>query len=166
MFWVSVPIVATVGAAPSLAPTESEPAQDQPLQGTTAWYGRRRPSCAATGALCSAGAATCPWPAARRRRWIWRRPATRRAWCCWTCAWAPSTARICTATCARAGSSTLVVLVTAERDTALRRQAAERGWGFLLKPVCPSALRALISQRCCCAKARPNRATQENYKIG
>ena len=41
-----------------------------------------------------------------------------------------------------AGSSTLVVLVTAERDTALRRQAAERGWGFLLKPVRPSALRA------------------------
>ena len=44
------------------------------------------------------------------------------------------------------GQQPLVVLVTAERDNALRRQAAERGWGFLLKPVRPSALRALISQ--------------------
>ncbi len=51
------------------------------------------------------------------------------------------------ASCALSGSQQpLVVLVTAERDTALRRQAAERGWGFLLKPVRPSALRALISQ--------------------
>ena len=48
--------------------------------------------------------------------------------------------------CARWQQHPLVVLVTAERDTALRRQAAERGWGFLLKPVRPSALRALISQ--------------------
>ena len=48
--------------------------------------------------------------------------------------------------CARWQQHPLVVLVTAERDNALRRQAAERGWGFLLKPVRPSALRALISQ--------------------
>ena len=48
--------------------------------------------------------------------------------------------------CAIWGQQPLVLLVTAERDNALRRQAAERGWGFLLKPVRPSALRALISQ--------------------
>ncbi len=39
-----------------------------------------------------------------------------------------------------------VILVTAERDIALRRHAAERGWAMLFKPVRPSALRALVSQ--------------------
>ena len=39
-----------------------------------------------------------------------------------------------------------VILVTAERDNALRRHAAEQGWSMLLKPVRPAALRALISQ--------------------
>ncbi|MEG2047113.1 MAG: ATP-binding protein, partial [Comamonas sp.] len=39
-----------------------------------------------------------------------------------------------------------VILLTAERDSTLRRQAAERGWGFLAKPVRPPALRALMSQ--------------------
>ena len=39
-----------------------------------------------------------------------------------------------------------VILVTAERDATLRRQAAERGWGFLAKPVRAPALRALVSQ--------------------
>ena len=39
-----------------------------------------------------------------------------------------------------------VILVTAERDNALRRQVAERGWSMLYKPVRPSALRALVSQ--------------------
>lgn len=39
-----------------------------------------------------------------------------------------------------------VILVTAERDETLRRKAAERGWGFLAKPVRAPALRALMSQ--------------------
>jgi histidine kinase len=39
-----------------------------------------------------------------------------------------------------------VILVTAERDDALRAQAAENGWGFLSKPVRPPALRALMTQ--------------------
>ena len=39
-----------------------------------------------------------------------------------------------------------MILVTAERDASLRRQAAEKGWGFLAKPVRPPALRALMSQ--------------------
>ncbi len=39
-----------------------------------------------------------------------------------------------------------VILVTAERDDALRARAAEHGWGFLSKPVRPPALRALMSQ--------------------
>jgi histidine kinase len=48
--------------------------------------------------------------------------------------------------CERWGSSPPVILLTAERDATLRRQAAERGWGFLAKPVRPPALRALMSQ--------------------
>lgn len=39
-----------------------------------------------------------------------------------------------------------VILVTAERDDALRALAAENGWGFLAKPVRPPALRALMTQ--------------------
>jgi len=39
-----------------------------------------------------------------------------------------------------------VILVTAERDDALKAQAVENGWGFLSKPVRPPALRALMTQ--------------------
>jgi histidine kinase len=39
-----------------------------------------------------------------------------------------------------------VILVTAERDDALKAYAAENGWGFLSKPVRPPALRALMTQ--------------------
>lgn len=48
--------------------------------------------------------------------------------------------------CQRWGQTPAVILITAERDATLRRQAAERGWGFLAKPVRPPALRALVSQ--------------------
>ena len=48
--------------------------------------------------------------------------------------------------CQRWGQTPAVILVTAERDATLRRQAAERGWGFLAKPVRAPALRALVSQ--------------------
>ena len=48
--------------------------------------------------------------------------------------------------CERWGSAPPVILVTAERDDALRALALERGWGFLAKPVTPAALRALMTQ--------------------
>jgi len=48
--------------------------------------------------------------------------------------------------CRRWGAEPATILVTAERDDGLRREAAARGWGFLSKPVRPPALRALISQ--------------------
>ena len=48
--------------------------------------------------------------------------------------------------CQRWGQTPAVILLTAERDATLRRQAAERGWGFLAKPVRAPALRALVSQ--------------------
>ncbi|WP_202843827.1 hybrid sensor histidine kinase/response regulator [Luteimonas saliphila] len=48
--------------------------------------------------------------------------------------------------CTRWRQAPPVVLVTAERDAALQREAADRGWGFLHKPVRAPALRALMSQ--------------------
>ena len=48
--------------------------------------------------------------------------------------------------CERWGHAPPVILVTAERDEALRALALERGWGFLAKPVKPAALRALMTQ--------------------
>nr|WP_298131786.1 PAS-domain containing protein [uncultured Pseudoxanthomonas sp.] len=48
--------------------------------------------------------------------------------------------------CERWGTAPPVILVTAERDEALRALALERGWGFLAKPVKPAALRALMTQ--------------------
>ncbi|WP_313455342.1 response regulator [Stenotrophomonas sp.] len=39
-----------------------------------------------------------------------------------------------------------LILVTAERDDALKAHAAEQGWGFLPKPVRPPALRAVMTQ--------------------
>ncbi|MFT4246735.1 MAG: PAS-domain containing protein [Pseudomonas sp.] len=44
------------------------------------------------------------------------------------------------------GRAPAVILITAERDEALRTLAAGNGWGFLSKPVRPAALRALMSQ--------------------
>jgi histidine kinase len=46
----------------------------------------------------------------------------------------------------RWGHDVPVILVTAERDDAVRALAHERGWGFLSKPVRPAALRALMMQ--------------------
>lgn len=46
----------------------------------------------------------------------------------------------------RWGRAVPVILVTAERDDALREQARAAGWGFLAKPVRPAALRALMTQ--------------------
>ncbi|MCW5580645.1 MAG: PAS-domain containing protein, partial [Luteimonas sp.] len=48
--------------------------------------------------------------------------------------------------CERWRQSPPVILVTAERDETLQREARERGWGFLSKPVRAPALRALMSQ--------------------
>jgi histidine kinase len=48
--------------------------------------------------------------------------------------------------CVRWRSSPAVILVTAERDPAVEEQARSQGWGFLLKPLRPPALRALMQQ--------------------
>ncbi len=50
------------------------------------------------------------------------------------------------ALCERWHAQPPVILVTAERDDALKALALENGWGFLSKPVRPPALRALMTQ--------------------
>ncbi|MDE2413844.1 MAG: PAS-domain containing protein [Comamonadaceae bacterium] len=150
VFWVCVPLAepaATMADMPAQAVAGSA-ADDQPLQGSSAWYiDDDAPSCEATGALL--------------RRWG----------CEVALAGGPQAALDLAASgnapqlvlldvrmgafhgpelfgrlCAIWGRQPQVVLVTAERDPALRRQAAERGWEMLFKPVRPAALRALISQ--------------------
>ncbi len=64
----------------------------------------------------------------------------------WTCIWASITAPISMPSFAIAGVSSRPSSCSPQGDSTLRRQAAERGWGFLAKPVRPPALRALMSQ--------------------
>lgn len=45
----------------------------------------------------------------------------------------------------RWGAEVPVLIVSAERDAAVREQAREKGWGFLAKPVNPSKLRAAVT---------------------
>lgn len=151
VFWVQVPLGdarALPPAAPSGVPTGQE---DAPLQGRVVWYIDDDPqTCAATCALLE--------------RWG----------CAVPCAAGPQEALALALAHPQAvphlvlldvhlggglygpdfyaqlsaqwGQAPSVILVTAEHDAALRRQAAERGWGFLAKPVRPPALRALMSQ--------------------
>lgn len=148
VFWVSVPIVQATGAAPADAPADSEPGQDHPMQGTSAWYiDDDAPSCAATGALlqrwgCSVPLAGGPQAALDLAR-AGNAPQLVLLDVRMGAFYGPD---LYGQLCAIWQQQPQVVLVTAEHDNALRRQAAERGWGFLLKPVRPSALRALISQ--------------------
>jgi signal transduction histidine kinase len=45
----------------------------------------------------------------------------------------------------RWGGEVPVIMLSAERDPALREQAQAKGWGFLTKPVKPSKLRAVVT---------------------
>ncbi|VUZ26823.1 Sensor histidine kinase RcsC [uncultured Comamonas sp.] len=151
IFWVQVPLGdarALPPAAPASVPAGQE---DAPLQGRVVWYVDDDPqTCAATRALLERWGCTVP------------------------CAGGPQEALAQVLSQPQAvphlvlldvhlgsglygpdfyaqlsaqwGQTPPVILVTAEHDAALRRQAAERGWGFLAKPVRPPALRALMSQ--------------------
>ena len=149
VFWVKVPLgnaTTLQAAAPVRAPVRQA---DAPLQGGVAWYVDDDPqTCAATRALLERWGCEVPY------------------------AGGPSDAlaianahdvpqivlldvhlggdlygpEVYAQLCEKWGATPPVILVTAERDASLRRQAAERGWGFLAKPVRPPALRALMSQ--------------------
>lgn len=150
VFWVCVPLApAAPQAAPSApAAIAREPDQDAPLLGATAWYvDDDAPSCEAAAALL--------------RRWGCKVLFAGGPQAALDAA-APQTAPqlvlldvrmgnfhgpdLYPQLCERWQQSPQVILVTAEHNIALRRQAAEKSWGFLLKPVRPAALRALISQ--------------------
>ena len=149
VFWVEVPLgnaQALAVPAPAHASTQEN---DAPLQGGVAWYVDDDPqTCAATRALLERWGCAVPYAGGPHE-------ALGRA----TPSQVPQLLLldvhlgndlygpdIYTQLCERWGQSPPVILVTAERDASLRRTAAERGWGFLAKPVRPPALRALMSQ--------------------
>jgi len=151
VFWVQVPLGDPAALQQQTAPpATAQPApEDAPLHGSSAWVIEDDgPTCAATKALLErwgcqvalAGGATEALGQARPGQ-------------------APQLVLldvhlgggqhgpdVYTELCQRWCQAPAVILVTAERDATLRRQAAERGWGFLAKPVRAPALRALMSQ--------------------
>lgn len=148
VFWVELPRGAAGAAAAEPAPPTADVDDGSPLRGRHVWCVDDDPRvCEATRALlqrweCGVGLAAGPADALATA--------------------APGQApdlllldvrlgdtdgpTVYAALCARWGSAPPVILVTAERDEALRALALERGWGFLAKPVKPAALRALMTQ--------------------
>ena len=152
VFWVCVPLgdpAAAQWPAPAASTITHQPSDDAPLQGSSAWVidddGR---TCSATQALLQRWGCTVPLAAGAPEALAAAQPGQ-----------APQLVlldvhlgaglhgpEVFAQLCQRWGQTPAVILVTAERDATLRRQAAERGWGFLAKPVRPPALRALVSQ--------------------
>jgi histidine kinase len=150
VFWVCVPLgdAAAVHPAPAPAAAQQNP-DDAPLHGSSAWVIEDDgPTCTATRALLERWGCQVPLAGGAPEALDQARPGE-----------APQLVLldvnlgaghhgpdVYAALCQRWGQSPAVILVTAERDATLRRQAAERGWGFLAKPVRAPALRALMSQ--------------------
>jgi len=149
VFWVRVPLgdPAAVQAHAAL-PAAPEQADDAPLHGSSAWVVEDDPQTrAATQALLQRWGCAVPLAGGAPEALAQAAPGQ-----------APQLVLldvhlgshhgpdVYAALCQRWGQAPAVILVTAERDATLRRQAAERGWGFLAKPVRAPALRALVSQ--------------------
>ena len=149
VFWVRVPLgdPAAVQAHAAL-PAAPELADDAPLHGSSAWVIEDDPQTrAATQALLQRWGCAVPLAGGAPEALAQAAPGQ-----------APQLVLldvhlgshhgpdVYAALCQRWGQAPAVILVTAERDATLRRQAAERGWGFLAKPVRAPALRALMSQ--------------------
>ena len=149
VFWVTVPLGDPHALQATVRPSSPTRQDDAPLQGGVAWYIDDDPqTCHATRALLERWGCEVPYAGGPHE------------------ALAIAQAQhvpqlvlldvhlgndlfgpdIYAQLCERWGHTPPVILVTAERDASLRRQAAERGWGFLAKPVRPPALRALMSQ--------------------
>ena len=149
VFWVCVPLGDPAAVPQIAAATHSgEAGQDAPLQGMSAWYVEDdAQSCTAMRALLQRWGCSVPLAGGPAEALALAAPGE-----------APQLVLldvrlgqlhgpdVYAQLCQRWGQSPPVILVTAERDGMLRRQAAERGWGFLAKPVRPPALRALMSQ--------------------
>src|SRR3989344_5193920 len=150
VFWVCVQLGNPAAAQQAAPPaTTQQPADDAPLQGSSAWVIEDDgPTCAATQALLQRWGCTVPLAAGAPEALAAAQPGQ-----------APQLVlldvhlgaglhgpEVFAQLCQRWGQTPAVILVTAEHDATLRRQAAERGWGFLAKPVRAPALRALVSQ--------------------
>jgi histidine kinase len=150
VFWVCVPL-GDAAAVPPAAPESSAPqtADDAPLQGCSAWVIEDDgPTCAATQALLQRWGCTVAQAGGARQTLEQARPgqAPQLVLLDVHLGAGPLGPDVYAELCQRWGQSPAVILATAERDATLRRQAAERGWGFLAKPVRAPALRALVSQ--------------------
>ncbi len=148
VFWVTVPLGDAAALAPPPVPSHVQQPDTGPLHGACAWYVEDDPSTrAATCALLQRWGCQLPFAGGAPEALAEAAPGN-----------APQLVLldvhlgafygpdVYTQLCERWGSAPPVILLTAERDATLRRQAAERGWGFLAKPVRPPALRALMSQ--------------------
>lgn len=151
VFWVCVPLGDPAALQQQTAPpaTAQQAPEDTPLHGCSAWVIEDDgPTCAATKALLERWGCQVPLAGDAAQALAQAQPDQ-----------APQLVLldvhlgggqhgpdVYTELCRRWGQAPAVILVTAERDATLRRQAAERGWGFLAKPVRAPALRALMSQ--------------------
>jgi histidine kinase len=149
VFWVEIPIGQVAALEPAVQPSAPTRQDDAPLQGGSAWYIDDDPqTCAATRALLERWGCAVPYAGGPHE-----------ALALATLQQVPQLVLldvhlganlygpdVYAQLCERWQQSPPVILVTAERDASLRRTAAERGWGFLAKPVRPPALRALMSQ--------------------
>ncbi|WP_416400858.1 PAS-domain containing protein [Alicycliphilus denitrificans] len=150
VFSVRVPLGDPAAVQPAGPPAAaSEPADDAPLRGASAWVIEDDgPTCAATRALLQRWGCQVPLAGGAPEALAAAQPGQ-----------APLLVLldvhlggghhgpdVYAELCRRWGQAPAVILVTAEHDATLRRQAAERGWGFLAKPVRAPALRALMSQ--------------------
>jgi len=151
VFWVCVPLgdPAALQQQTAAPATAQQAPEDTPLHGSSAWVIEDDgPTCAATKALLERWGCQVPLAGDAKEALAQAQPDQ-----------APQLVLldvhlggghhgpdVYTELCRRWGQAPAVILVTAERDATLRRQAAERGWGFLAKPVRAPALRALMSQ--------------------
>ena len=150
VFSVRVPLGDPAAVQPvGPATTSPEQGDDAPLQGSSAWVIEDDgPTCAATRALLERWGCQVPLAAGAPEALAQAQPDHAPQLVLLDVHLGPGHhgPDVYATLCQRWGQTPAVILVTAERDATLRRQAAERGWGFLAKPVRAPALRALMSQ--------------------
>ncbi|UBB19445.1 PAS-domain containing protein [Comamonas odontotermitis] len=153
VFWVSVPLAQ---AAPSMAPPlqippQNAPQHDAPLQGASAWcIDESAEASAALAALLQRWGCSVPLAgnaqAALAALAIAAPQQAPQLLLLGAHATAAPVQDLYQQLCQAWGQRPQAILVGDEHDAALRRLAADRGWGFLRTPVRPAALRALASQ--------------------
>lgn len=133
VFWVRVPL-GDPAAAQQIAPPASTPEQahDAPLDGASAWVIEDDgPTCAATQALLQRWGCAVPLAGGAAQALAQAQPGQAPQLVLLDVHLGPGhhSPDVYAELCQRWGKTPAVILVTAERDATLRRQAAERGWG-------------------------------------